>query len=219
MKYFVLLALSSMLFLPLSKAQADYYVWRDVQSGMSLTYPDHWQVSHNQQPDDVLTLKAPSGRAHASCRVRVRDDGRYTFYPASYSPAIQRYDFGADYVENYFRGYKNAEILMAREDAGLGRDFSSFGEARYSDAVPGPEMRRRAIMFVSNHFDTNYIFECSSHEDAFDVWKPRFLSIAKSIDFAPVYAPVPTGYYRPDFLGEPPHIAFPAAQGDAVIVY
>ena len=47
-------------------ARADYFVWRDEKSGMSLSFPDTWRIVRGRQKDDILTIMAPSGRAHAS---------------------------------------------------------------------------------------------------------------------------------------------------------
>ena len=98
--------------------------------------------------------------------------------------------------------YTDPRIHLLHDGAGIGRGYSSYIEASYKAEVPGPEMDRKSIAFVSQYYDKNYVLECSSHRDAFDQWKSMFLSIAKSLDFNKTYHEAITGDYR-NFFDEP----------------
>ena len=39
-------------------ARADYFVWRDEKSGMSLSFPDTWRMDTGQQPNDAKAAAA-----------------------------------------------------------------------------------------------------------------------------------------------------------------
>lgn len=198
-------------------AQADYFVWRHDVSGMTITFPDTWEVVSNQQPDDILTVMAPAGRGHAVCRIRLRADERYMIYPPRYSDAVQKVAFSTEFWDQYVQEYKNARLFEVRDGAGLGRGFAGYAIASFNSAVPGPYMPRRALMFASLYNGDLFILDCSAHKDAFADWKAPFLSIAGSIDFKPAHHQLRTGHYR-NFLAEPP-IVFKGVEGENYTVY
>jgi len=200
-----------------SSAKADYVLWQDPATGVSLSWPDTWKMVGNADPDDIVTIMAPSGRAHAACRLRERNDTRYLIYPPYYSPDIQKVAYSFTFWDRYLGEYAGHEIYTMRDGAGIGRGFASYVEAGYESAVQGPEMRRQALAFASLYNGTAYIFECSSHQDAFGLWKGPFLSIAKSIDFKKAHHELRSGNYR-DFMADP-RIEFRAERGDARITY
>jgi len=182
-------------------AQADYSVWRDAETGMSLSFPDTWRIVSNAAPDDVVTFMAPAGRGNAQCRMRIRGDRRYVIYPSRYDSAIQKIDFSYDYWERYLGAYDDAKIFNVQNGAGLGRGFAGYAQASYKSTVPGPYMDRRGLMFASLYNDKVYILECSAHEEAFGDWKGAFLSVAGSVDFKKTHHQIMTGHYR-NFMGE-----------------
>lgn len=200
-----------------AQAHADYYVWKDSGTGVSLSYPDTWKMVSNADPDDVVTIMPPSGRAHAACRVRVRADARYSFYPEAYSWAIQPIAYSRDFWGKYLAEYDDSEIYMVRDGAGFGRGFASYALAEYDSAVQGPYMKRRALMFVSLYHDKAYILECSAHAEAFADWKKAFLSIAKSVNFQQISNGLTVGNYR-DFLADP-RIEFDGDEGENRVIY
>jgi hypothetical protein len=189
----------------LGSAKADYFVWQDAHVRVSLTFPDTWQQVNNADPDDALTIMAPSGRALSQCRLRVRDDKRHVIYPPRYNWAVQKIDYSMGFWDQYLREYSDSRVHILHDGAGLGRGFSSYVETSYSGAVPGPMMDRKSLAFVSMYYDKIYVLECSSHRDAFDQWKQIFLSIAKTVDFDKKYHEATTGNYR-HFMGDPPLI-------------
>lgn len=193
-------------------ARADYFVWQDPATGLSLSWPDTWKMVSNADPDDIVTIMAPSGRAHAACRVRARHDGRYAIYPGKYSWAVQREAYSRDFWDRYLAEYTDHKVFQSYDGAGLGRGFAGYALGGYESAVQGPEMARRALMFASLYNNTAYILECSSHEDAFDDWKQMFLSIAGSVDFRKARHELRSGNYfnfmadkRIEFKGEKGH--------------
>ena len=199
------------------QAKADYFVWRDAVSNLTVTFPDTWKILNNQQSDTVLTAMAPSGRGHAQCVVRTRVDERYMIYPSRFSEAIQKVDFSLPFWEKYLGQYENAELYSVQNAAGLGRGFAGYAIAGYDSAVPGPYMKRKGLMFASLYNGDVYILECSSHKDAFADWKTLFLSIADSVDFKKAHHQFTTGHYR-RFLDDP-GIEFRDYNNNNVVVY
>lgn len=198
-------------------ARADYVVWQDADTGVSLSWPDTWQMVNNADPDDVVTIMAPSGRGHATCRMRARKDARYTIYPPYFSADVQRVAYSFPYWNDYLAEYSDFEIYNIRDGAGLGRGFAGYALAGYTSAVQGPEMRRRALVFASLYNGTAYILECSSHEDAFARWKGLFLSIAGSVDFKKAHHELRSGNYR-DFMADR-RIEFESEYGESRVLY
>lgn len=198
-------------------ARADYVVWQDDAAGVSLSWPDTWRQVSNQAPDDILTLMAPSGRAHAMCRLRARADGRYALYPGGYDWAVQRVGYNRAFWDRYLGAYDDAQIRMVQDGAGLGRGFAGYAVASYSNAVPGPFMDRKALMFAALYRGTAYILECSAHEGAFADWKGPFLSIAGSVDFKKKGHETAIGHYR-NFMRDP-RIEFIGDEGRNRVLY
>lgn len=183
-------------------AQADYFVWNDPQTGLSMTYPDTWRLVHSQDPDTIMTIMAPSGRAHATCVVRAGDDHRFDIYPVRYDWAIQATNFNYDYWERYMAHYQNPQIETVVNGAGHGRGYASYAIASYDSEIKGPMMARKALMFVSHYNNRTYVTECSAHRDAFDYYKHIFLSVAGSVDFKKVPHETTGGHYR-NFINDP----------------
>lgn len=183
-------------------AQADYFVWNDAKSGLSLTYPDSWRQVSNQGPHDVLTVMPPAGRAQAQCTIRIEDEQRFLVYPPRYGRDIQRLAVSNDFWNRYLYQYDNHRIDALYDGAGLGRGHASYVVASYNSKVPGPDMARRALMFASIYNDKLYVTECSSHADAFYDYQDIFLSVAGSVDFRKAYHETTVGHYR-NFLADP----------------
>ncbi len=179
-----------------SVAKADYFVWEDTKSGMTLSYPDTWQVENGQDPDDLVTLAAPSGRANAYCRIRSHEDKRYAIFPPRFNKDVQQVEYSLSFWDQYLREYQQPELYNLQNATGMGRGWASFAEAGYTASVPYPEMERRSVLFASLYNNRVYILDCSCHKDAFETWKGPFLSIAKSIDFKKANHELLTGHYR-----------------------
>ncbi|HPF79130.1 MAG TPA: hypothetical protein PLF01_07555, partial [Alphaproteobacteria bacterium] len=67
-----------------SAAKADYFLWQDPESGLTMTFPDTWKEQNNRAPDDVLTISGPSAGGDPVCTIKVSDDRRYMIYPPEY---------------------------------------------------------------------------------------------------------------------------------------
>ncbi|MFP4313944.1 MAG: hypothetical protein ACLFR0_06430 [Alphaproteobacteria bacterium] len=190
----------SLLTLGAGSAQADVFYWEDAQTHLSFTYPDRWDVRHNQRPDDIYSVAAPGANNHAICRLRVREDNRYAIYPEYMANSIQRVAYSNQFWDEYLAEYNDVHVHRVYDDAGLGRGFASFAEASYTTAL-GPKMEKRGIMFASLYNNKAYIVECSAEKHAYPKWHNSFLSLVKSVDFRKEINEAKNGYYR-NFYGE-----------------
>lgn len=211
------LAVFTFIGLSATSARADYFVWEDPTTGLSLSFPDTWKIVSNNEDNDLITIMPPSSRDHAACRVRDNVDRRYLIYPPRYSAAIQKIDVSLDFWSDYLQEYTNPEIYNMQNGAGLGRGFASYAVAGYDGMVQGPYMHRKALMLASLYDDDLFVIECSSHADAFDSWKSIFLSIAGSVSFKQVDGVPAAGYYR-NFLADP-DLVFRDFEGRAIARY
>lgn len=178
-------------------AKASEIVWEDSAHKVSLSYPDTWKMVNNAKPDDVITIAALSGEGQATCRIRVREDRRYVIYPPELSEAVQRVHFSKAFWAEYLTAeYRDPEMYIVRDGMGLGRGFATYTLADYTSDVPGGEIRRRGMIIASNYNGKLYIYECSAHHLAFDMWKHMFRSILKTVDFQKQYHELPSGNYR-----------------------
>jgi hypothetical protein len=177
-------------------ARADIFVWEDPESGLSLSFPDTWSVLNNMEPDDVITIKAPSASDEAVCRIKVRDDGRFLIYPPRYDSAAQRTAYSVDFWKSYLRGrYDNVIIHRVRDKAGLGRGHASYMLASF--VTPGEYASlKSAIGFAALYNDKAYVVECSSFAGAFNNWLQLFQSIVGSVNFKKAHHEMVTGHYR-----------------------
>jgi len=177
-----------------------FYIQNDTER-FSMSFPDTWRRTHNQKPDDKLTILAPGDNQFVSCRMRVRGDRRYVIYPVQYSADVQKAAYSKDFWIEYVNEYNNPHIAHVTEVGGLGRGFASYAEVAYTTSI-GPKVDKRAIMFASLYRDKAYILECAAEASAYEYWLPSFLSIAKSVNFTKTIQDLPIGHYR-DFLADP----------------
>lgn len=182
-------------------AKADYYVWKDEKSGMTATFPDTWKVQSNLHAETILTIMAPSEKDQPVCKINVRDDKRYTIFPARYGDAVQRVAVSTPFWRSYLGNYDNYNIDNAYDGAGLGRWFASYALASYSQHFGTVTQTRRAIMFASLYNDKLYVVECSSLNHAYERWAADFKGVIKSVDFKKAYHELPHGEYA-NFLNE-----------------
>jgi hypothetical protein len=184
-------------------AKADVFVWGDDKTGVTLSFPDTWKMVSSSQPDDLVTFMAPSGRAHASCRMRADGEGRYLVYTPELDWAIQKQFVSVNFWNKYVGEFDDPQILEVGDGAGLGRGWASFAVVKYKDAVQGPYMDRMGLMMASVYNDRLYVLECSSHADAFADWYKMFRSVAHTVDFRKARHELTVGNYRP-FLDDDP---------------
>lgn len=187
-----------------SVSHADYFVWQDEKTGVSLSYPDTWYLSHNQKPRDILTLVAPNDFAdHPTCRLSAVPDARFEIFPPNYYRSVQKVAYSKAFWEKeILKHYKKPNVVQYGDNAGLGRGFGSYIIIDYvthrhpNDIGDFEEKEMRAITTVSLHNEMMFMFECTSHRENFDIWRPLFQSIAGSVDFKMVDHPLFHGYYR-----------------------
>jgi len=198
-------------------AHADYFVWEDPKSGLSLSYPDTWAMVSQRQPDEIFSIIAPSSEGDdAVCRVRVRDDKRYLVYPPHMGRDVQTISYNREFWDDYLTEYDNVE-LYGNHDGGLGRGYGSFAVAGYDGALFSPYGKRRGIVSASLYFGKSYIVDCSARTEAFAKWQPLFLSIIGSVDFKKAHDELWSGDYR-NFFADP-RMEFKWPGKDAVMRY
>jgi hypothetical protein len=182
-------------------AHANYFVWQDPDTGASLTFPDTWRTINNQKPDDLVTIIAPVAADRPICRLRARADQRFTYYPATYAPDVQRFAYGDTFWPEYTAEYDNVTFETAVDDVVFGGVPASMAVANFTDSAPRNEAVIRTGQFWAGlAYDTAFILDCSATRVSFGFWQSEFLKIAQSVNVPrPVTNPV-TGGYRRDFI-------------------
>jgi hypothetical protein len=166
-----------------SASQADYFVWQDGETGVSLSYPDTWRQATNVAPDDVLTLFAPNDNGgEPQCRVRARDDKRFEFYPVQYSAEAGTVGYGREFWDSYLASYDRVMVHDFKEETGLGRGFGSSVIASYKTTHPVEGQQRSSLLASGLYNGTAYIVDCSADTIVFNEWYPQFTSFLKSVD-------------------------------------
>lgn len=179
-----------------SAAKADYFLWQDPDSGLTVTFPDTWKEQNNRNPDDVLSISAPSDGDDPTCQIKVSEDRRYMIYPSDFGDAVQREAVSIPFWKTYYGNYDDYTIDRVFDGGGLGRWRASYAMGSYSKRDGTAFEQRRAIMFASLYFDKMYIVECSALNHGYDRWDADFKSIIKSIDFKKAYHERATGDYH-----------------------
>ncbi|PZQ45528.1 MAG: hypothetical protein DI551_07100 [Micavibrio aeruginosavorus] len=201
-----------------SVAKADYFVWQDDKTGLSLTFPDTWKMQNNVNVDTILTVAGPSENEQPTCRVDVRLDKRYTIFPARYGDAIQKVAVSKPFWEKYLTQYDEHQLGAMYDGAGLGRWYASFAMASYSKRFGTALQSRRAIMFASLYNDKLYVVECSALAHGYERWEADFKGIIKSIDFKKAYHELPTGEYA-NFLDDAETYFWSQTGPDGTVAY
>ena len=84
----------------------------------------------------------------------------------------------------------------------MGRGFASYATYSFVSEV-GTPVFKHGFGLVAHHYDKAYIFECSAEASVYKKWYPHFLSVAKSVDFRPVWHRFREGEYR-NFMSDSP---------------
>ena len=185
----------SLLVLAPSVAKADYFLWKDPASGLTVTFPDTWNVVHNQKPDDVLTVIADSANDQPVCKIAVHDDRRFVVFPPEFGRDVQKVAVSAPFWDQYLAMYDGYNLDRVYDGAGLGRWHASYALASYTSHSGTVLQTRRAIMFASLYNDKLFVLECSSLNHAYEQWAPAFKDVVKSVDFKKAYHEFKTGDY------------------------
>ncbi len=185
-----------------AQARADYFVWQDEKTGLSMSYPDTWGHISSRQPDDIYAIVAPKAEDDAVCRIRVRNDRRFVVYPPNMDKDVQTVALSQDFWNDYLNEYKNVDLYGYTGNAGLGKGFGSFAVTGYDGSVIGTETQHRGIAVASLYFGKLYVVDCSAKASEFAKWQPQFLSIIGSVDFKKAHNELWTGNYR-NFFADP----------------
>lgn len=176
-------------------AFADYFVWQDPKSRLSVTFPDTWKKQSNSNSATILTMAAPSNNEGASCKIQTYDDNRYTIFPPSLGRDVQKEAVSIPFWKSYMGHYNDYDIGRVYDGGGLGRWVASYATVSYSANEGTAQSSRRGIMFASLYHDTLYVVECSSYANSYEKWERNFRSVIKSIDFKKIYHERITGHY------------------------
>jgi hypothetical protein len=182
-------------------AQANYFVWTDPDTGMTLSYPDTWMRINNQKPGDKLSVALPSGEDRATCKVHVQEDKRFLYFPGRYHEAVQKVAYSTEFWSGIFANYSNVKVQRYLDGAGFGRGLGSYALITYDEKFPGTEQAMAGVMLVSLYHDDAYIATCSAKAAGFDRWRGYFGSFISSIEFKKVHHELFVGEYR-DFLND-----------------
>lgn len=186
-------------------AKADYFVWEDAKTGLTLSFPDTWKQMNNQNPTDLVNVSIPSGDDNASCRVRAEDDKRFLMYPNAARSDIRDDYFTKDFWDKYTSAYDNVTIVRQQDNAGLGKGFASMTIASYTTPPSTPEagdmMDRAGLMAVAHYYDTVYVAECSTYMPNYAAYHTAFLQFFKSINFKKEHHELMVGDYE-NFLNQ-----------------
>lgn len=181
-------------------AKADYAVWTDARTGLTVTFPDTWQQINNQIPTDVITLSVPSGDAAATCKISAEEDKRFLIYPNKYRADIRDKNFAMNFWEKYATQYNSVNLIRYTDNAGLGQGFSSMALVSFLTPPTSVDVNdardRGGIMAVTNYGDRVYVAECSSSLPAYGDYHVQFMDFFKSISFKKYYHELAVGDYR-----------------------
>ena len=172
-------------------AQADYFVWQDPDSGMTVTFPDTWNILSNRKPDDTLVIAGDSLEDKP-----LNEDRRFVIYPPKLGKAIQETAISTGFWDSYLSRYVDFNLSKVFDGAGLGRWFASYAQGTFIRMNGTQEEIRTGLMFASLYNDKAYVLECSTLTGAYAQWDLVFRSILKSINFEKMYHELPTGHYR-----------------------
>ncbi|MBI1326875.1 MAG: hypothetical protein GC136_04450 [Alphaproteobacteria bacterium] len=201
-----LLVLLALLPLP---AFADYNVWQDARTGVSLSYPDTWKQINNKLPYGVITLAARTNGEPVECALMAEKDARWAMYPAHLRDSVQKFAYNTSVWPKYFGGRPALKIVRTYEPAGLGRGWGTAAIAAYAehDAAGVPHYRS-SLVVMALYNKTAYTADCSAPLGEFERWEPVFRAFMKSIDHKKEVHELTIGEYV-DFLKPEGSVEFP----------
>ena len=105
-------------------AKADYFLWQDDKTGLSMTFPDTWKMQNNAAADTIMTVGGPSDTAQPVCRIDARSDKRYVIFPVEYNDAVQKVAVSKPFWDKYLSQYDGYSLGGVYDNAGLGKGTS-----------------------------------------------------------------------------------------------
>lgn len=186
-------------------AKADYGVWTDAKTGLTVTFPDTWKQVNNETSEDVISFSVPSADANATCKISAAEDRRFLIYPNKYRADIRDKNFAMNFWEKYAANYNSVNMIRYADNAGLGQGFASMALVSYltppTSVNANDSTDRGGIMAVSNYGDKVYIANCSVALPSYGQYHVQFMDFFKSISFKKYYHELVVGDYR-NFLNE-----------------
>ncbi len=185
-------------------AHAHFYVYRDPDFKIDVTYPDDWRAQGGLPGDARYKVMAPNpNNDQAQCIIFAKHDRRYLIYPRDYISDILAQEMQWDYWEQAVSKYDDLYFYYDNFGALNG------GPARYTlvdyidrtaeKNTDGKAVRKRAWVYGAIAGDLHINVHCSSTLDSFADHADDFGQIIDSVTFPVPYATTYRGAYR-DFL-------------------
>lgn len=178
-------------------AQADTYVYKDVEHGYQISFPDSWTVQTADTPTTQIRVAGPLADDLATCRVKATPDGRTLIYPKRHMDEAVKEVLTQDFWEHEINQFENAVLMEYSAPASLGQGDASAVRAYYD--FDGHQMY--TTMAATIYDDTRYTVSCAAKAEAYDRLAPVMGSIMGSFQLEDKYHPFKIGYYR-DFLSD-----------------
>lgn len=202
-------------------ANAHFYVWRDPDFKIDVTYPDDWRAQGGLPGNGRYKLSAPQSDSNdmAQCTLFAKKDKRYTIYPRDYVTDILAQDMQWEYWEQAVAAYDDLYFYYDNFGALNG------GPARYTlvdyiDRTPelnGKDaVRKRAWVYGAIAGDMHVNVHCSSTIESFEKHSADFGQIIDSVSFPAPYATTYNGYYR-DVLNKKKSASFANTMGPLLV--
>ncbi len=188
------------LFIFTNRADAEYFVWEDPHTGVTLSFPDTWYMTSKREDDEIIRINAPGAKISANCVVKHREDKRFLIYPSRYDDAIQKIAYSKDFWTQYFSKHDNVKVHLIRDGAGFAKGYASYIIASYTTGYPEVYEERVSVAFTGYYAGNNLIGECSSSKEEFPKYRDIFLSVLKSVDQDKINHELLIGEYE-NFLG------------------
>ena len=155
-------------------------------------------MTHNQNPDDILTILGPTDfKDHPKCILSKVEDRRYSIFPPEYARSVQQTAYSDVFWNDYFKSHHhNVTVHQFGDHAGLGRGAGSYVIYDYDEMIGKEKFTKTALGFAALHNNTAYMLTCSALREGFGQWRPLFQSIAESVDMQAIHSPRMHGYYR-----------------------
>ena len=186
-----------------AEATSDSFVWKDVENGFTISFPDSWEMQTKDTPVTRIRIAGPLSEDFATCSVKAEEDGRLKIYPKHLMTEAVYETLGRDFWDREVGDRDNANITNIRGPESLGTkgDATAIKLSFVQDTGHG-RINMYGEQIASIYGDMRYVVGCSSKLEEFKKYAPVFATIIGSVDFDSRYHPFATGYYR-DFLADP----------------
>lgn len=177
-------------------AQAEVFFWRDPVFKIGFVFPDDWRVQTNGDPDVRIEILAPQGQDFATCRIRAKDDGRFSMYPDIYNQRVNSVVFDVAGLYQHWVDYDNVRMIHRSDYAALGKASAVYAEATYTRDIPVRGLPMRSFVLATLYGHLNVMFECEAAAVNWGYWVPQFMNMARTVDFPLNQHNTLNGWYR-----------------------